>query len=271
MTTPIWHQQFSEELDFCERSEPIVKYVICSTPRSGSHFLGHLMYGTRALGYPLEYVSPTNIGEWIRKADEHEESDVIRYIMSRRTSPNGCFGLKAHYSHLENLYTVIGLQTLINEYKFVFLRRKNLLSQAVSLAFSEQTGSWISGMPEQMAPLYDYELINNKLIRISRDNARWERFLYGPRLPTYEIFYEDVLADPGESIRRIMTFLGTEEAYVENDETFVPKPESTSVKREWCERFSQEHRTRLLNDDPQDVKKFNIKQYLKKRIYSVVK
>lgn len=247
MTTAIWHTQFSEDLDFPTRTEPTTKYVICSTPRCGSHFLGHLMYSRGIFGYPLEYVNSTNLTIWEQRASVSNSESVIGYIMSRRTSANGCFGIKAHYTQLGRLIRTVGRQELINDYKFILLRRRHVLSQAVSFAFSRQTGSWISGMPEQQSASYDESLIDESLHSICGDNASWERFLSRLALPTLHVLYEDVRADPERELRNIAKFLDV--SYDEGagqKQPLMPRPESSPEKRDWAMTFSRAARARFI-------------------------
>lgn len=167
--------------------------------------------------------------------------------MSRRTSPNGCFGIKAHYKHLDRLIRVVGPQQLVGEYKFILLRRRELLSQAVSLAFSRQTRSWISGMPQPKSARYNAALIDDSLQSISSDNANWEDFLGRLALPTCHVVYEELQADPERELRRIASFVDVaydDRAY--HDQKFMPRPENSADKRDWASIFSQTARTSFI-------------------------
>ena|SRR5690554_247963 len=123
MQQHLYEDQFSEQRDFVE-STPVKKtLVIASTPRCGSHMLGHLLYQTGAFGFPLEYANPRNLKEWHRRFALEDQREVFRNIQTKRTSPNGVFGVKLHYSHLS---IVGGITQLLEDYPdphFVILTR----------------------------------------------------------------------------------------------------------------------------------------------------
>jgi LPS sulfotransferase NodH len=49
-----WNQ-FGAAYDFPDFSGAFRNYLIASTPRCGSHYLGHLLRATGRLGSPLEF------------------------------------------------------------------------------------------------------------------------------------------------------------------------------------------------------------------------
>jgi LPS sulfotransferase NodH len=63
-----WTEQFDPALDFPVPADVSVRYAICSTPRSGSHFLGQLLYATGRMRCPLEYFNRRNIVRWQERA-----------------------------------------------------------------------------------------------------------------------------------------------------------------------------------------------------------
>lgn len=246
MATPVWQEQFSARHDFPQAVAPRVRYAICSTPRSGSHFLGHLMHETGAMGYPLEYMNPVNFPQWTRRARAEGGATTLDFLYSRRTSPNGCFGLKMHHDHLRRVLDSVGRARFLAEYRCIYLARTDLVSQAVSLAHSKQTGSWITGMPELRPARYDRGLIHACLREVTEDNAKWQRFLSGLRVPHIALVYEELTADPQRELARVASFLGVAVAEPDGERTFKPVREGAGVKREWAVRFVEDTRGRFL-------------------------
>ncbi len=246
MATPVWQEQFAAAHDFPLAGPPKVRYAICSTPRSGSHFLGHLMHGTQAMGYPLEYMNPVNFPEWARRARAEGGLETLEFLYSRRTSPNGCFGLKMHYSHLRRVLACVGRQRFLDEYRCIYLARTDLVAQAVSLAHSKQTGSWITGMPELRPARYDQRLIRSCLREVTEDNASWQRFLAALDAPHIALVYEELTANPERELARVAAFLGVDLATLEASRTFKPVREGTGVKGEWAARFVEDMRGRFI-------------------------
>ncbi len=94
---------FDSTYDFPPTTHKRFVYLIATTPRSGSHYLGHLLFSTKQLGAPLEYLSAANFDHWCELVGSTDPRVVYGEIMTRRTSPNGWFGLQAHWYHLANL------------------------------------------------------------------------------------------------------------------------------------------------------------------------
>lgn len=236
----LWREQFDPVLDL-PTTAVLKKYAVCTTPRSGSHFLGHLLHQAGGFGYPLEYVQSANFDVWRARAREAGASDTLSYIKSIRTDDNGVFGIKLHYRHLTRF---LENEPEVLSYRFITLERRELIKQAVSYAWAAQTKSWISGMPELAPARYDWELIAQKLAVITESNAGWRAFLAKIGCPVHHLFFEDVRIDPESATRGIANFLEVE-LTTPRRETFFPMEQAQPGKEEWVHRFIIESRERL--------------------------
>ncbi|EDX85301.1 hypothetical protein S7335_3000 [Synechococcus sp. PCC 7335] len=63
--------------------------------------LEHALYRTNSFGFPLEYANPHNPVEWNRRFNTDSLPRALAEIQQRRTSPNGVFSIKVHYSHIK--------------------------------------------------------------------------------------------------------------------------------------------------------------------------
>ena len=88
---------FDTTYDFPRVNSKPAVYLIASTPRSGSHYISHLLFATKYLGAPLEYLSAANFRRWSQIAGSEDPARVLEEIMARRTSPNGWFGVQTHW------------------------------------------------------------------------------------------------------------------------------------------------------------------------------
>ena len=204
-----WKEQFDSALDFPEPVDPSVRYAICSTPRSGSHMLGQLLYATGKMGCPLEYFNPGNLVRWQARAQVAGAGDLIRFLQGIRTSPNGCFGLKAHFTHLPALAQYIPLGDFVTRFTHVHIVRRDLLAQAISFARATQTGEWISRTSaSDRTATYDGPLIRRCLVELARQHASWEHLFHGLGLRPHVVEYESLAADPPRAIRDVASFVG---------------------------------------------------------------
>ena len=244
-TPPVWEQQFDPAFDF-DTAIPATKYAICTSPRCGSHFLGHLLHQAGGFGYPLEYVQRANLARWTQRAQQAGSPAALDYIKSVRTDSNGVFGIKLHYRHLP---AFLQHEPAILDYKFITLERYDLVKQAVSYSYADQTGSWISAMESQGSAEYNWESIAGKLAEITRSNAGWRSFLAGLGIEPLHLYFEDVRKHPDDAVRRIGTFLGVEPQWRSRPGSFSPAEQVASAKGDWVQRFVTDSRARLQRGD----------------------
>lgn len=238
----LYQDQFSEEHDFPKTEKPSKFLVIASTARSGSHMLGHALHRTGRFGFPLEYANPVNLPEWKRRLGVESTEEALDEIQKRRTSPNGVFGIKVHYEHLEQFG---GFDRMVARYpdaRYVLLSRENVLRQAVSLAIAEQTGVWISGQ-EPMSdetPRYDFEQIDRCLRETLRNNTSWRYTLAASGCNYIEMNFDEVRHDLSQSIQTIAGHLGIEIDPSEIRSEHATKKQSGDLNREWSRRFTDD-------------------------------
>ncbi|PJI91459.1 LPS sulfotransferase NodH [Yoonia maricola] len=239
----LWHRQFDSENDY--PTVPVTKkFALCTTPRCGSHFLGHKLHDLGAFGYPLEYLNPGNWQVWNKRAGERPTLDFIKSI---RTGPNGLFAVKLHHEHLT---AFLKHEAEPLDYKFIHLRRRDLTKQAISFARAQQTGAWISDMPETAPACYDWALIAEKMDAISRGNADWQSFLRSVGVQPLEMYYEDIVADTPQAIAQIADYLDIDLAEVTPEEpAFAPKRQKKKAQDDWLTRFQADSRAMLSKGD----------------------
>ena len=240
-----WTEQFDPALDFPAAADAKVRYAICSTPRSGSHFLGQLLYGTGRMGCPLEYFNRRNVVRWQERAEIAKAGgDLVRFIAGVRTSANGCFGIKAHYPQLKSLLQHIPVREFVSSFAHIHIVRRDLLAQAISFARAEQIDDWISrrsaGLSGPQRAVYDGGHIRRCLIEIGRQNASWNYFFSVFGIQPLILEYESLAADPPACVRRVAAFVGIDLPA----DTTIPAArtvrQSSDETASWRDRFLNE-------------------------------
>ncbi len=240
-TSGPWQRQFDPVYDF-PPTLVTTKLALLTTPRCGSHFLGHRLRETGGFGYPLEYCNSGNWRHWRHRAREAGAAGVLDYIKSVRTGPNGVFAIKLHFEHLEKF---LAEEDDPLSYVFVHLRRENLLAQAASFARAQQTGAWISDMPERGAARYDYDLIASKVTAVATGNAGWEAFLAATGREALQMTYEQVARDPSAAVRAIADHAGVTLAEASLPADFAPERQKSGKREDWPAMFRAETEKRL--------------------------
>lgn len=237
----VYCDQFSMEHDML--SEVPFKdrktLVIASTGRSGSHYLGHFLSRQKGFGYPLEYVNFKNFKIWKERFSTKSFDDTLEKIIENRTSDNGVFGIKTHWSHLKHFTRRGGIHRYLPNPFFLILSRRDLVAQAVSLHKARMDGVWISSMPGNGKEAeYSFRGIEKALKSVVIDTARWRYFVECNGLRSLYLFHEDIVHSPERSLNTIADFLGVDKPQT----PFISSTsrQGTNKNLEWKERFLEE-------------------------------
>jgi len=249
----LYHEQFSATYDLPEVHQQEKTLIVASTGRSGSHMLGHALQTTNHFGFPLEYTNPSNYKEWAKRLGEFDLKEMIGEIKRKRTSPNGVFGIKIHYSHVNEMYGGFeGVQTIFPDAYYVLLTRKDVLKQAVSLAIARQTGVWISGQKSRcLDPQYRFKNIDACLREVILDSAAWRFTLAANGCKFIEMNFDQVKTDLSKAINIIADFMAVDISDMNFPRQQVLKRQSGELNIEWEKKYLAEFReSELINTLP---------------------
>lgn len=217
--------------------------VIATTPRCGSHYLGHLMRRTGALGAPLEYFADARLKEWQRHCSAQDLDGVLNYLFRHRTSANGWFSVKAHWPQFASFMGRGHRLRTEDVSQWIWLKRKDAVKQAVSWVRAQQTGSWISFRCSQQAVRYDFQAIHAAFDSVLGEQRSWGRFFAGQvSAPPLQLYYEDLAIDPMATLERVLRFAGVSSP-PEGDGRFrwLPACQHTADNNRWADRFRAEY------------------------------
>jgi LPS sulfotransferase NodH len=211
-------REMSPERDFPGPTPVTLRYGILSSPRSGSTLLGRFLHETKLAGDPQEYFNPPLIAlERKRSGNAKLGMNKFLHLMeSRRTSPNGVFGLKMHYSQLMAVFNTNKPNDNVVKYlrgldKLVWIRRRDRLGQAISQAVAIRTNVWSSEDSRfERNPdvqIHPYEVVGALNI-VARDDAGWEQLIKRVPLTVHEVWMEDLVADYENQARAVLRHLG---------------------------------------------------------------
>ncbi len=234
-------QYYSGAMDFPSASAlPGVHYMIATTPRSGSTNLALRMWKTGLLGAPMEYLNPAHISDLSRRLGARGPMDYWARLQGVRTSPNGCFGFKAFVTDFRYIaQTTPDLLPHLRADRVIFLYRRNVDAQAVSLARAIQTGSWFSTVEERQPPEYDFAAIQRSERNLVDQNAKWAKILEATAADVMRVSFEDYMAAPAATISQLQAFLGIDGEAANLDLPGLEK-QSDATSRAWQERYAEE-------------------------------
>jgi LPS sulfotransferase NodH len=227
--------------------DPTTKYMICSTARCGSTLLCSLLQNTGVMGVPHEYFHLAQHGKQLvqRLIDKDLSRNVtmdeyLTTVMRYRTTPNGVFGIKGHYNQCQPHFKSGVISRCFGDMKYVFIRRRDMVAQAVSLVIASQTGKWTSHEEKQKDPSYNHETIEGAITVGVFHNYMWDLFFAENGIEACMVYYEDILERPNEEVQRVVDFVGVEaEVSVDVNDAGLQR-EATQINLEWQERYRSE-------------------------------
>jgi LPS sulfotransferase NodH len=225
-----------------EPTEPRASYMVCSIPRSGSSLLCELMGGTGLAGAPAEYFHPDKMRLLRRRWGVDTRDDYLRRLLTVKTTPNGVFGVKAHWGQYQPLFGDADPREVLPDPQLVFITRRDRLRQAVSWVRALQTLQWADrDSPRgQRTPVFDADHITRKLRRIDREEAAWEQLAERHGLAPRRVVYEDFVEAQEQTVRDLLGALGVEAPA----DLRLPPPtlgrQADALSDQWVERYRAE-------------------------------
>ena len=214
-------------LERCPETDHQNKYVIAFNQRSGSTMLSDLLLQSGVMGQPKEYLKPEFIDQHreLRLIDKDPiEGKLKQYldeVFKHYHLGNGCNGLKLSWDQVERIcnfdnsksffkksYSKI-LKKYFGDCRFILLTRANLIEQSVSAFLSTNIGIWHmwDEKDTQIDPEFDFKSIMKFTKEIAEYNYRWKKALLDARIDFIEIFYEDLILDKVNSIKKTTEFI----------------------------------------------------------------
>jgi LPS sulfotransferase NodH len=234
--------------------KPDVSYVIASIQRSGTHLLCGILRGTGVAGSPGEHFLCKPGHTWEKRWGTPSRVAYVEQVLRQNTATDGVFGTVVMWSYFERMLHMLreisayknlnGAQLLaavFNRPKYIWMRRRNHVEQAVSWAMACQTGVWAQRAEKKpqprTKPKFDFKVIDEWCKRIAAHDEGWANYFRENRIEPLVLFYEDVVASHRAAAERILEFLGLPFP----PDLEIPPPvverQATRISREWTECY----------------------------------
>ena len=224
-------------------------YAICTEPRSGSNLLCQYLSSTDQLGYPLEYFNgPGRRAFGLPDFPDAPELQIDA-ILRVGATPNGVYAVKLFASQFATFSRRVRWIDGLPNLHFVYLRRDDLLGQAISWARAIQTGQYRSTQPAERVAAYDADLIRSQLMAIVRERAQWEAFFARTGIKPLRISYERFLEDRASHVDLVAELVDVENPVVDHRKIDLVIQRDAGTE-EWAQRFRAESGDPNVLDDP---------------------
>ncbi len=167
---------------------PSLSVVVCGVPRCGSSLLTGLLESAGA-GHPSEYFWREEIPSFKQRWAVSSPREYVDGVLRAGTSANGVFALKLMWGHLNDLLLYIraytgdyessdldALAAVFSDLRFVWIRREDVIGQAVSWWKAIQSGQWWAGQEATSQPVYGFEQIDWLVNEIRVYDGSWLRW-----------------------------------------------------------------------------------------------
>ncbi len=204
--------------------KPSISYIITSTQRSGTHLLCSILRSTGIAGSPDEFFLSKPGETWEKLWGAPSRDVYIERVLQDNTGANRVFGAVVMWSYFERMLQMLQelrehnrltgaglLAELFNRPKYIWMRRRNRVEQAVSWAMACQTGVWakrVGGtLQPDAAPTFDFKVIDEWCSRVTAHEASWANYFRENQIEPLVLYYEDVIACHRVAAERVLEFL----------------------------------------------------------------
>jgi LPS sulfotransferase NodH len=251
-------------------SFPLRAYFICCDARTGSNLLAATLRETDIAGKPFEFFNEGEIDKpWLRDILQAPRDipftgfrDWRDYIVRAGVAHTGVFGACVHWFQLDNAIATFAmtsrrdpvrtLRAFFPELRLIWLRRDNVVAQAISHHVAIATGVWNiersqsePASPGDRDAPYDFAAIDGQVNSAIVAAEGWRTVLAGAEDLTLALSYEDLAADLAGSTRKVLRHLGLDAG----DMAMPPAPmrkQAGPWSLELERRYREERRARGL-------------------------
>jgi trehalose 2-sulfotransferase len=231
-----------------------ISYIIASIQRSGTHLLCSILRSTGIAGSPEEYFLSKPGETWEKRWGTPSRLAYVEQVLRQNTAADGVFGTVVMWSYFDRMLQMLqeipayknlnGAQLLaavFNNPKYIWMRRRNHIEQAVSWAMACQTGVWTQKAEEKLqlhaTPKFDFKVIDEWCKRIAAHDEGWANYFGKNQIEPLILFYEDVAASRRAAAERVLEFLNL--PFPPGME--IPSPavekQATRVSEHWVARY----------------------------------
>jgi LPS sulfotransferase NodH len=203
---------------------PAISYVIASIQRSGTHLLCSILRSTGVAGSPGEHFLSKRRKNCEERWGASSRFAYVQNILRQNTAVNGVFGTVVMWSYFERMLQMLqeipayknlnGAQLLAAVFckpKYIWMRRRNHVEQAVSWSMACQTGIWSQKAEKKShpraVPKFDFKVIDEWCNRIAAHDEGWANYFRENQIEPLVLFYEDVVASHRTAAERVLEFL----------------------------------------------------------------
>ena len=205
---------------------------ICFTNRVGSNLLTDLL---NQAGFGVNIAEENfNAAKVLASSAINNLKDFASYLAyaCKVTRRHDSIFLKIGAAQLMWLSNRGYVSDFFSDAKFLFIRRRDKLAQAVSLYIMNSTGQYLAGMgPDNKSVAFDPKEIARQLKWIVDNESLFLYFFALHSVSPLEIWYEDLVSSPSQTLSAVARHCGLPDL---DYETMALSAENATVKRQYA-------------------------------------
>ena len=217
--------------------------LICFTNRSGSTLVSSLLSTYGLCGKPnrfknYEYFNHNFVISFSKKNNIVDMNSYIRSLVAKFSGSQGYFTSKVSASQLFWLAKDKILGKILHDPIFIYVKRKNIVSQAISLSIAQQTGCWTSlhkSKPNKDI-MFKPELIIKNMNHISTCNSHFEMFFSLHSIEPIIVYYDELINNISGFREKLEKTIKTQ-ITIENNQPLKLKRQATELNIKWEEKI----------------------------------
>jgi LPS sulfotransferase NodH len=211
-----------------------------------------MLYATGATGWPGEWLWREDVDRNWKAWGVSSWREYLDRVLEAGTGPSGVFCTKLMWGYLHDalhelrrlsrMYDEDDLAVLCSffpEPSFVWIRREDVVAQAVSWARAVQTGQWASFQAVQAEPAFDFDQVDG-LYHLARvHDGAWARWFAAHGVDPLRVVYEELATDPVGVVEDVIARLGLEPSPVKGRAPMELSRQGDAVNLDWAARYKR--------------------------------
>jgi LPS sulfotransferase NodH len=167
---------------------------------------------TGVLGHPREWLNLREL-QRMRPGKVAGVADCCRLIRHEGTTANGIAATKLLANHYLRLDGGFVANNWFSEQRWIHLRRRDRLGQAISRTIAVQSGRWAETMgnePTARLVAYSRRQIDANLEEIDQADRMWADYFAAESIEPLALWYEDLEQDLHQPLEKMAIYVGGE-------------------------------------------------------------
>ena len=212
-----------------------LRLIVAASARTGSNFLCQQLRGVGLRAG--EYFHSRRLRAVLARTGERLEDHAASLV--RRFAYRGGFAVKGAIDVLAVPWCCGEFPANIGAWRFVHLRRRDIVKQAISHVLARHRGEWRSVVmvDDAVAPRYDGHAILASARQLIEVNALWEEVFTDHVIKPLRLWYEDLDADPLAAAKAVARYAGVAAAPVPGRGPPPLERQSGALNADWEARL----------------------------------